>query len=286
MAKELQVAKYESLSGIQVELDAKTVRDYLARGNGEISDQEVAFFIRTCQAKKLDPLENGEIYLVKYDNTKPAQIVIGYHAYLRRAERFPEYRGYKAGVVVIRDGKLEYKEGAAVYKQIGEELVGGWCRVLREMPNGNDEETYAEVSLEEYSTGKSNWAAKPATMIRKVAISQAIRGAFPNEYEGLYTVEEMSNTIPADVVIENEHVQEPVKVDPLTTTDQRQAFMQAIDNSFSDKDLKNVAFKTIMDTLGLKSTKDMKESQLAIAYEMIDTFAKQDNEQETAPEEK
>ena len=158
--------------------------------------------------------------------------------------------------------------------------------MLREMPNGNDEETYAEVSLEEYSTGKSNWAAKPATMIRKVAISQAIRGAFPNEYEGLYTVEEMSNTIPADVVIENEHVQEPVKVDPLTTTDQRQAFMQAIDNSFSDKDLKNVAFKTILDTLGLKSTKDMKESQLAIAYEMIDTFAKQDNEQETAPEEK
>ncbi len=265
MNKELAVATYESLSGIKVTIDAETVRNYLARGNGEISDQEVAFFLRTCQAKKLDPLENGEVYLVKYDNTKPAQIVIGYHAYLRRAEKFPDYRGYKAGVVVIRGGKLEHKEGSAVYKMLDETLVGGWCRVFREMPNGSIAETYQEVSLEEYSTGKSNWVAKPGTMIRKCAISQAIRGAYPNEYEGLYTVEEMDHVIPADVVIEPTE-QNP---DPIVTAEQIQALMGAISDSFDDKDEKNTVWKQIMDELGIKSTKEMTDSLFKKALEIL-----------------
>ena len=268
MAQDLQMAVYESLSGIKVELDAKTVRDYLARGNGEISDQEVALFIRTCQAKKLDPLENGEIYLVKYDSTKPAQMVIGYHAYLRRAERFPDYRGYKAGIVVIRDGKLEYKEGAAVYKQLGETLVGGWCRAYREMPNGSMAESYQEVSLEEYSTGNSNWIAKPGTMIRKCAISQAIRGAYPNEYEGLYTVEEMDHVIPADVVIEkSDHQEGPT--DPPATNEQIQAFMAAISDSFENRDDKNRVYFQILSELGLKDKSELTNSTFGKAMEIL-----------------
>ena len=50
----------------------------------------------------MGPLENGEVYLIKYDNTKPAQIVVGKHAYLRRADRNPEYRGKKSGIVIVR----------------------------------------------------------------------------------------------------------------------------------------------------------------------------------------
>ena len=98
MSENLTVAKYESLSGIAVELTADTVRQYLCRGNGKITEQEVAFFIRTCQAKQLDPLENGEVYLIKYDDKAPAQIVVGKHAYLRRADKNPEYRGKKSGI--------------------------------------------------------------------------------------------------------------------------------------------------------------------------------------------
>ena len=56
MANELMEVKFESLSGIMVQLDAATVRNTLTRGNGNVSDQEVAMFLRTCQAKKLDPL--------------------------------------------------------------------------------------------------------------------------------------------------------------------------------------------------------------------------------------
>lgn len=215
MANELMTVEFESLSGITVKLDAATVRNTLTRGNGKVTDQEVSMFIRTCQAKKLDPFENGEVFLIKYSDNAPASLVVGYFAYIRRADKFPDYRGFKAGICVayrkpdgsfVTDGSgramVDKKEGAAVYHVLGEELVGGWCEVYRERIPGHVETSYMEVTLQEYSTGKSNWTAKPATMVRKVAVSQAFRAAFPNEYEGLYTEDEMiaSGAIPATAI--------------------------------------------------------------------------------------
>ena len=164
MSNELVKVEFESLSGVPVILTAETVKNTLTRGNGKITDQEVAMFLRTCQAKRLDPLEQGEIFLIKYDDKAPAQMVIGCHAYIRRADHFPDYRGFKAGITVVRGDIMEpiQKEGACVYKSLREQLIGGWCRVMRERARGYIEETFVEVGLDEYGTGKSNWAAKPA----------------------------------------------------------------------------------------------------------------------------
>ena len=49
------------------------------------------------------------------------------------------------------------------------------------------------MSLEEYNTGASLWADKPATMIRKVALVQALREAYPEMYAGVYDSSEISN---------------------------------------------------------------------------------------------
>ena len=100
MANELMTVEFESLSGITVKLDAATVRNTLTRGNGKVTDQEASMFIRTCQAKKLDPFENGEVFLIKYSDNAPASLVVGYFAYIRRADKFPDYRGFKAGICV------------------------------------------------------------------------------------------------------------------------------------------------------------------------------------------
>lgn len=240
MANELTVVEYQSLSGIQVRLTADTVRNTITRGNGKITDQEVAMFLRTCQAKRLDPLENGETWLIKYDDKVPAQMVVGYFAYIRRADRFPDYRGFRAGICVAyqnKDGQylldkngmpvVRKKEGAAVYKALGEVLIGGWCEVMRERSPGNTETTYMEVTLDEYTTGKSNWSAKPATMVRKVAVSQAFRAAFPNEYEGLYTEDEMVAAGAVPVVDPNTgEVLEEVHDDPVISQEQRQALFK------------------------------------------------------------
>lgn len=271
MNNELMNVEYESFSGIMVKLDADTVRNTLTRGNGKITDQEVAMFLRTCQAKKLDPLENGETYLIKYDDKAPAQMVVGYHAYVRRAERFPDYRGYKAGVVVLRNNEPVYKEGSAVYPKIGEELIGGWCRVFRELENGSIQEFYQEVSFDEYNTGKSNWNAKPGTMIRKVAIAQAFRSAFPNEYEGLYTTDEMvaSGAIPP--VNEDGEVIMEVVDDPVITQEERKQLFDAAKAHIGEA--YKAIFKVMLEDEGLETTEGMKKSVYDRLMEKINKYS-------------
>lgn len=265
MSSELRKVEYQSISGIQVELDADTVIKYCARGNGNITPQEVALFLRTCQAKRLDPMENGEVYLIKYDNTKPAQIVVGKHAYLRRADRNPEYRGKKSGIVIVRDGKVIQKDGCCLYKVLNETLIGGWCRVYRRRAGAEvDEEFYREVALEEYSSGQANWKVKPATMIEKVAVSQCLRDAFPNDYEGLYSEDEMlaSGAIPVDYTDVDDAgvpVYESVPEDPVITDDQRTALFELARSNF-DKDVVNDVVRSIIGEFGLNSTKGMTES--------------------------
>lgn len=262
MSNELKTVEYQSISGIPVKLDAETVIRYCARGNGNITPQEVALFLRTCQAKRLDPLENGEVYLIKYDDTKPAQIVVGKHAYLRRADRNPEYRGKKSGIVIVRDGKVIQKEGCCLYKILNETLIGGWCRVLRRRAGAEvDEEFYREVALEEYNSGQANWKVKPATMIEKVAVSQCLRDAFPNDYEGLYSEDEMmaSGAIPTEyTVVEGGDAPPPEKPeeDPVITSKQRKELFELARNHF-DANASNDVVKAVIGEFGLTSTTSM-----------------------------
>lgn len=262
MSNELMSVEYKSLSGLTVTLDTETVKNTLTRGNGKVTDQEVAMFVRTCQAKALDPFENGEVYLIKYDDKAPAQLVVGCHAYVRRADHFPEYRGYRAGITVIRDmngtKEVVQKEGACVYKAFGEKLIGGWCRVFRERTPGNIEETFVEVDLDEYSTGMSNWKSKPATMIQKVAKSQAYRAAFPNEYEGLYTIDEMqaSGAIPENYKI-NDETGEIIEIDDPKITQKERQEMFALARECFGKDECNTILKQLVSEEGYESTNEL-----------------------------
>lgn len=120
-------------------------------------------------------------------------MVTGKDAFMKRAKRNPEYKGYKAGVVVItKDGALEERVGSLVLKD--DELVGGWAKVYIA---GYDVPAEVSVSFEEYVGRKGDgeinqqWSTKPATMIRKVALVQALREAFPEDFAGLYSQEEM-----------------------------------------------------------------------------------------------
>ena len=186
MSNALQLATY-TLEGGQV-LSATTVKNYIAPG---ATDQEVLYFIELCKAQKLNPFVR-DAYLVKYGN-QPAQIIVGKDVFLKKAGENPYFDGLKAGIgVVDKNGEVKEREGSL--KVPGDELIGGWCEVYlknREYP------TKCLVSLEEYiqkkkdGTVNSMWSSKPCTMIRKVAQSQALREAFPNELRGLYEKEEM-----------------------------------------------------------------------------------------------
>lgn len=165
------------------------VKNYLVTGDPEkVSTQEIVMFINLCKYQKLNPFLR-EAYLIKY-GSNPANLVVGKAAFEARADRNEKYRGYDAGIAIQKqNGELEYRKGTLIVP--GETLVGGWAEVY---VDGKEKPIYAAVSLSEYSTGKSLWAQKPATMIRKVAKMQALREAFPNALGGMYTAEEFGHS--------------------------------------------------------------------------------------------
>lgn len=220
--------------GTHVELDLQFVKSYLVRGNPDkITDQEIVFFMNTCKMQKLNPLVAGEVYCIKFGN-EPAQMVVGKGAYLRRAFEHPDYLCKEDGIVVVRGDDILQKEGCCLYP--GETLLGGWCRV-HFIRNGKERTAFKEVQLAEYDKGQANWKSKPATMINKVAISQCVREAFPKDYEGLYSEEEMiaSGAIPANYTIVPE-TGEVVEEDPAITQEQRQTMFKMVRSAFGEEE--------------------------------------------------
>ena len=200
--KSAQMVKFEA-NGMTVELTPQTVRDYLVSGDKErVTMQEIVMFINLCKFNGLNPWLK-EAYCIKYGN-EPATIVTGKEAFEKRAENHPQHDGHKAGIIVYDretgEGPI-YRTGAV--KLPNEEILGGWAEVWRK---DQKESTRIEVGFDEYAGRKKDgslnrqWAAKPATMIRKVALVQALREAFPKTFGGMYAAEEQD--IASDVVID------------------------------------------------------------------------------------
>ena len=177
----------------EVKLSPQIVKNYLVNGSPEtVTEQEIVMFMNLCKFQHLNPFLR-EAYLIKY-GTQPATIVTGKAALEKRAARCKNYEGFAAGVIVIdHNGELKYREGCLVLN--GEELVGGWCDIH---VTGFKIPVRTEVSLSEYigrkkdGTVNAQWAGKPATMIRKVAKMQALREAFPEDFVGMYSAEELN----------------------------------------------------------------------------------------------
>jgi len=186
----------------EVKLTANIVKTFIARGNKQLNDREVVVFMNLCKYRKLNPFLN-EAYLVKFGDE--AQMVVGKEALMRKAEESPRYKGHKAGIIVAREKAILELEGC--FKLQSDVLVGGWAEVF---VDGKDYPIVAKVALAEYSKGQSTWKSMPSTMIRKVALVQALRESFPSEIGSLYAKEELG--IDEDKIINIQHeVKEEIK---------------------------------------------------------------------------
>lgn len=176
----------------EITITADDVRGVL--GAPTATDNEIRMFFELCKAQRLDPFIK-EAYIIKYGDN-PATLVVGKDVYTKRAQANPRFKGMRAGITFTRpDGVLDRREGSMLLP--GEDILGGWCAVYVE---GYEHPIKDEVSFLEYAgytkEGKLNrqWRAKPATMIRKVAIVHALREAFPDDFQGLYDEAEMGDT--------------------------------------------------------------------------------------------
>lgn len=185
-----EIVKFESESGQLVQFGADDVKQRLCPN---IEDKELALVMALCQQQRLNPFTK-DVYIIKY-GTSPASIVTSKEVFTKRANAHPDYEGFEAGVTFLdRQGGVRQREGSAVYNEAGEKLIGGWCRVYVK----GRRPFYDEVTMAEYSTGKSGWAKMPATMIRKVALVHCLREAFPDDFQGLYSQEEMDQKVEQD----------------------------------------------------------------------------------------
>lgn len=184
--------KYQTDHG-EVQLSKQIIKQYLVPNGSNVTDQEVGMFLELCKFQKLNPFLR-EVYLVKY-GTAPASMVTGKEVFTKRAMKNEKFAGFEAGITIAKeDGKIERREGSML--MMGERLLGGWARVhLKDFTVP----LFEEVSMQEYIGKKSDgtptgmWATKPSTMIRKVALVHAMREAFPEAFEGLYSQEEINH---------------------------------------------------------------------------------------------
>lgn len=237
--QERGLTEYE-VSGQAVKISPSLVRSYLVNGGGQVTDQEVMMFISLCKYQKLNPFLR-EAYLIKYGDKQPATMVVGKETYMKRAMRNPAYAGLEAGVVVLlENGLLDNRVGTIVLDD--ETLVGGWAKVYIK---GWEVPLMLTVSFDEYVGRKSNgevnqqWSTKPASMIRKVAVVQALREAFPEDLGGMYAPEERNvSDLPEDIIITPETVEavaDPVE-QPAPAEEPKPVQKSAISTEVSKKD--------------------------------------------------
>lgn len=188
-----------NVSDDEISLSPSIVKNYLACGNTDrITEKEAVAFIQLCRYQKLNPYLH-DAYLIKYGD-KPAQIVIGKDLFTKRAALSGLCKGWQAGIVVEKPegGGIEYRVGTLMLP--GEKLRGGWAKVFRKDYEVPIEATVTLVEYQKMKEGSPTalWREKPATMIRKVALVQALREAFPCELQALYCPEEL---LDEDVVL-------------------------------------------------------------------------------------
>lgn len=177
----------------EIELTPSVIRQYLVAGNGNVSDSEVMMFMKMCEFQGLNPFLR-EAYLVKYGNDFPATMITGKETFVKRATRNPHYKGHKVGV--SDDGKT------------------AWAEVYQDRL---DFPIRVEVDFDEYvgmKNGQPNkmWKSKPKTMLKKVALVQALRESFPEDFGGLYSPEEIGEVDESALPTEEVIIEGDVKV--------------------------------------------------------------------------
>jgi phage recombination protein Bet len=130
------------------------------------TDNELAIASGVIKSNNLD-IWKREAYVVKYGQS-PAQVIVGYQVYLKRANSTGLLNGYE-----VDDG-TPGKATITIYRK-------DWDHPFK-----------WTVYEEEVSKGQSTWKTMPKFMLKKVAIAQGMRLAFPDEVGGLpYIPEEM-----------------------------------------------------------------------------------------------
>ena len=190
-----EIIKKESTE-IITPVDEKTIVEYLDTTGLTTSllPKEKAMFVNMARLYGLNPFKR-EIYCTVYGEGQYRQcsIVTGYEVYLKRAERIGKLDGWQAQIT----GKLQDGTLAATVTIWRKDWTHPFTHTA----------FYTECVQTSKKTGEPNaiWRKMPSFMVRKVAIAQAFRLCFSDEFGGMpYTNDEMGVDAPKERDITHE----------------------------------------------------------------------------------
>jgi phage recombination protein Bet len=136
-----------------------------------LSEAEQNQFIQTALACSLDPFRR-EIYVAVYGEgeNRKVSILTGYQVYLKRAERTGKLDGWQAR---LEGNGNQMKAVVEIFRK-------DWSHSFIH-------EVYWEEAVQKKKDGNPTqfWVKQPRFQLRKVAMAQAFRLAFPDELGGL-----------------------------------------------------------------------------------------------------
>ena len=201
----------------------------------KVKDEEVIKAITVAKHLGLDPTKK-EVHFVPYSGT--VQLIVSYTEYIKRAERSKKLNGWK--VDFGKDELGEYAE-ITIYRKDWQEPFQ-W-----------------KVYMEEARQNSPTWQKMPRFMLRKVAIAQGFRLAFPEETAELpYEEAEMPYQTP-----QPQQVVEPEPVVEMATQKQKTAIHTIAKQ-------KGIDHKAIMlEKFGVESTNDLTKEQASQLIEEL-----------------
>ena len=200
---------------VQNDVTQKLLLDYLIQSNSNLNEHEQKMFVSVAMAYGLNPFKR-EIYPVAYGSgdKRKLSIIVGYEIYLKRAERTGKLDGFEVSISgIFKKGKIQKKKfDGSFYDVQGilpEGEVSATCTVW---VKGKTHPVVWTVWFDEYTQSNEMWLSKPRTMIKKVAIEQAFRIAFPDEMGGMpYAPEELPEKMANNTFSEAEIIPEAEK---------------------------------------------------------------------------
>ncbi len=159
----------------------KLIKDQVAKDS---TDNELKLFLYQCKRTGLDPLTR-QIYFMKRSGKMTIQTSIDGFRVI--AERSGDYAGQDEPEFITEDGKLTCAK-IRVYRFKGETrycAAVGVAFMAEYMPVGGQD---------------FMWKKMPHTMLAKVAEALALRKAYPQDLSGLYTGDEMDQSVQEGVL--------------------------------------------------------------------------------------
>lgn len=175
------------------------------------TDLEFRAFVEMGKATGLNPFLR-EIWLVKYDQSNPAQIFIGRDGYRKLLSRSAGYEGHIVDAVYSND-EFHVDLLNAHVKHIPNlkdrgKLLGAYCIAYMK---GLRIPAYTFVDVSEYDLKRSLWNTHKATMIKKVAEAQTTRMAV-QLCSGTYSPDEMPEHLLKDTESKSDELNKKYKL--------------------------------------------------------------------------